>query len=108
MGITRESLQTPNRYYFHGHNVTQEDVIDYCGTWFRYNHKGLAAIFANPKYILNDSNSKDDGEVNDDERVIDIGLIRTMEKVVLPMDEIRAFDELESSNVALEGTLVHL
>jgi hypothetical protein len=81
-----------NRYYFHGHDVTQEDVIDYCGTWFGYNHKGLAAIFGNPKYIPNDSNFEDNGEVNDDEKVIDIGLIGTMEKVVLPMDKIRAFD----------------
>ncbi len=106
--ITREYLQTPNRYYFHGHDVTQEDVIDYCGTWFRYNHKGLATMFANPKYILNDSYSEDDGEANDDERIIDIGLIGTMEEVVLPMDKVKAFDELESSNALLEKTLVRL
>jgi uncharacterized protein with NRDE domain len=62
VAITRESLQTPNHYYFHGHDVTQEDVIDYCGTWFGLNHKGLVAIFANPKCIPNDSNSEDDGE----------------------------------------------
>ncbi len=31
-----------------------------------------------------------------------------MEEVVLPTDEVRAFDELENSSVPLEGTLVHL
>jgi hypothetical protein len=37
-----------------------------------------------------------------------IGLIVTMEEVVLPTREDKAFDELESSNVPLEGTLAHL
>jgi hypothetical protein len=32
-------------------------------------------------------------------RVIDIGLIGTMEEVVFPMDKVGAFDELESSSV---------
>jgi hypothetical protein len=31
-----------------------------------------------------------------------------MEEVVLPIDEVRAFDELEISNLPLEGTLIHL
>ncbi len=89
-------------------DVTQEDVIDYCGTWFGSNHKGLVAMFVNPKYILNDLDSKDNGEANHDKGVIDIGLIGTMEEVVLPTNKVKAFDELESSNVPLEGTLVHL
>jgi hypothetical protein len=88
--------------------VTQNDVIDYCGTWFRLNRKGLVAMFSNPKYIPNDSDSKDDGEVNGDEGIINIGLIRTMEEVVFPTDEVKAFDDLESSSVPLEGALVHL
>ncbi len=32
-------------------NVTQEDVIDYCGTWFISNRVGLGAMFVDPKYI---------------------------------------------------------
>jgi hypothetical protein len=32
-------------------NVTQEDVIDYCGTWFGSNRVGLVAKFVDPKYI---------------------------------------------------------
>jgi hypothetical protein len=89
-------------------NVTQEDVIDYYGTWFRFNRKGLAAMFTDPRYIPDDLDSKDDGEANGDKRVIDIGLIGTMEEVVLPPNKVRAFNELESSSVPLEGTLVHL
>lgn len=33
-------------------DVTQEDVIDHCGTWYRSKHGGLMVIFANPKHIL--------------------------------------------------------
>ncbi len=52
--------------------------------------------------------SKDDGEVNGDKGVIDIGLIGTMEEFVFPIDEVKAFDELESSSVHLEGALACL
>jgi hypothetical protein len=70
-------------------NVTQEDVIDYCGTWFGSNHEGLVAMFVDPTNILDDSTFKVDSEANGDKRVIDIGLIGTMEEVVLHMDKSR-------------------
>jgi hypothetical protein len=89
-------------------NVTQEDVIDYCGTWFRSNCVGLVAMFVDPKYIPNDLNSKDDGEVNGDEGLINIGLIGTMEEVVFPTYKVKAFDELKSSSVHLEGAITCL
>ncbi len=44
-------------------------------------------MFAKAKDILDDLNFKVDGETNGDERVIDIGLIGTMEEVVFPMDK---------------------
>jgi hypothetical protein len=65
-------------------------------------------MFADPKYILDDSNFKDDREANGDKGVIDIGLIRTIEKIVLHTDEIKAFNELENSSFPLEGALVCL
>ncbi len=70
-------------------NVTQEDVIDYCGTWFGSNHEGLVAMFVDPTNILDDSTFEVDSEANGDKRVIDIGLIGTMEEVVLHMDKSR-------------------
>ncbi len=68
-------------------NVTQKNVIDYCGTWYGSNC-GSLAMFVDPKHILYGSNAKDDGE-----EVIDIGLIKTMGKGVHPMNEVGAFDE---------------
>jgi hypothetical protein len=70
-------------------NVTQEDVIDYCGTWFGFNHEGLVAMFVDPTNISDDSTFEVDSEANGDKRVIDIGLIGTMEEVVLHMDKSR-------------------
>jgi hypothetical protein len=55
-------------------------------------------MLVNPKYILNDSDFEDDVEIYGDQRVIDIGLIGTMEELVLSMDKVEAFDELESSS----------
>ncbi len=65
-------------------------------------------MFVDPKYIPHDLVSKDDGEAYGDKRVIDIGLIKTMEEVVLPINKVMDFDELESSNILLEGTISHL
>jgi hypothetical protein len=62
-------------------DVTQEDVIDYCGTWFGSYHEGLATMFVDPKYILDDSNFEDDGETNGDEGVIDIGLMEPWKRL---------------------------
>jgi len=70
-------------------DVTQEDVIDYYGTCFGFNHEGLVAMFVDPTNISADSNFEANGEANSDKRVIDIGLIGTMEEVVLPMDKSR-------------------
>jgi hypothetical protein len=70
-------------------DVTQEDVIDYYGTCFGFNCEGLVAMFVDPTNILDDSNFEANGEANGDKRVIDMGLIGTMEEVVLPMDKSR-------------------
>jgi hypothetical protein len=76
--------------------------------WFKSNHEGLVTMFVDPKYILDDLNYEDDGEAYGDKKVINIGLIETMGEVVLPINKVMAFDELESSNVLLEGTISHL
>jgi hypothetical protein len=63
-------------------------------------------MFTNPKYIMDDSNFLNDGETYDNKRAIDIDLIGTLEEVVLPMDGVGVFNELEISNVLLEGALM--
>lgn len=55
---------------------------------------------------MDDSNFLNDGETYDNKRAIDIDLIGTLEEVVLPMDGVGVFNELEISNVLLEGALM--
>jgi hypothetical protein len=69
-------------------NVTQKNVIDYCGTWYGSTCGSLMAMFVDPKHILCGLNAKDDGA-----EVSNIGLIKTMGKGVHLMNEVGAFDE---------------
>jgi hypothetical protein len=62
-------------------DVTHEDVIEYCGTWYGSNHGRLLAMFVDPKHISDGSNFEDDGFANDhDEGVIDISGIESMDE----------------------------
>ncbi len=66
------------------------------------------AMFVDLKHILDGLDSKDDGEVNGDEEVFNIGLIKTIDKGVHLMNEVEAFNEQGSSIALLEGALIHL
>jgi hypothetical protein len=62
-------------------DVTQEDVIEYCGRWYGFK----LAIFVDPKHIPNGFDFDDDGFANDhDEGVIDIGGIGPMDESLPP------------------------
>ncbi len=52
--------------------------------------------------------SKDDGEVDHDERVIDICFFKTMDEDVHLMDEVGIFYEHRSLDAPSEGALVYL
>jgi hypothetical protein len=66
------------------------------------------AMFVDLKHILDGLESKDDGEVNGDEKVFNIGLIKTIDEGVHLMNEVEAFHEQGSLIALLEGALVHL
>ncbi len=48
---SRKSLQTPIVIILMVMDVTQEDVIEYYGTWYGSNHGGLPTMFVDPKHI---------------------------------------------------------
>jgi len=82
-------------------NVTQEDVIDYYGTWFRFNHGGLVAIFVDPTYNFGWFKFRSWWwswhwfDWNYGGGCASYGQVKT-------------FDELKSSSVPLGGALTHL
>jgi hypothetical protein len=90
-------------------NVTQEDVIEYCETWYGYNRNGLLTMFVDPKHIINGLNFKDDGFAYDcDEGVIDISGVEPMDESLPPTNDGGACVELVSSIVSLDRIFVCL
>jgi hypothetical protein len=47
-------------------NLTKENIIQYCGTWYGSNRGGFAAMFANPTYLHIYDNESDDEEADQD------------------------------------------
>jgi hypothetical protein len=91
-------------------NVTQEDVIGYCGTWYRSNCGGLPTIFEDPKHIPNGSNFKDDGFVDDrDEGVIDISGIKPMDEILpLQMMVVHVLSQLVQLFLWIEHLFIYV
>lgn len=90
-------------------NVTQEDVIECCGTWYGFNCGGLPAMFVDPKHSLDNSNFEDDGFVDDyNDKVIDIGWIRPMDDSLPPTNDGGACVEPISSITSWDKIFIHL
>ncbi len=47
-------------------NLTKENIIQYCGTWYGFDRGGFTAMFANPTYMHIYDNESDDEEANED------------------------------------------
>jgi hypothetical protein len=47
-------------------DLTKENIIQYCGTWYGSDHGGFAAMFADPTYLLIYDNESNDEEANED------------------------------------------
>ncbi len=58
-------------------NLTNDDIVNYCGMWYGSNHGGLNAMFMDLKYLqVHDGSSKDEGyeeDIIDGAYVVDIG-----------------------------------
>jgi len=71
--------------------ITQEDIIEYCGTWYGFECGGLVAMFANRQHILDDGNSFNDGDnefIEGEKRIIDIGEITITNENEFTMDNV--------------------
>ncbi len=63
-------------------NISQEDIIHYCGTWYGSHDGGLGHMFADPRHILNDMESNDDDEdehFEGDDGIMEFDGLRSME-----------------------------
>jgi len=68
-------------------DLIKENVIEYCGTCFQFNHGGFKAMFIDPRYLQLDdgaSNDEDNEDVQVEKlKIIDIGGLMTMNVNVL-------------------------
>jgi hypothetical protein len=47
-------------------NLTNENIIQYCGTWYGFDCGGFATMFVDPIYLHIYDNESNDEEVNED------------------------------------------
>ncbi len=73
-------------------DLTKDNIIKYCGTWFGSNHGGFQAMFTNMGYLQLDdqvSNEKDNEDVQVKQLgIIDIDGFMTMNVNVLDTNEL--------------------
>jgi hypothetical protein len=47
-------------------DLTKENIIQYCGTWYGYDRGGFAPMFMDPTYLHIYDNESDDEEADED------------------------------------------
>jgi hypothetical protein len=45
-------------------NISQKDILHYCGTWYGSHCGGLGHMFVDPRHIPHDTESNDDDKMN--------------------------------------------
>ncbi len=48
-------------------NFSKKNIIQYCGTWFGFDHEGFAAMFTEPTYLHIYANKFDDEKVDENQ-----------------------------------------
>jgi hypothetical protein len=64
-------------------DISQEDIIHYCGTWYGSHRGGLGHMFVDPQHIPNDMESNDhdeDEHLEGDDGIMEFDGLMSMEK----------------------------
>ncbi len=89
-------------------DIFQEDIIYYCGTWYRSHHGGLGHMFVDPWHIPDDMESNDDDKdehLEGDDGIMEFDGLMNMEQNDLPMDAIVGSNDIINSSTPMEGLL---
>jgi hypothetical protein len=90
---------------------TQENIIEYFGTWYGYECGRFTAMFVDLWHILNDGhfpNDVDNEFIEGEEWIIDIGRTTTTNDNEFTMGSVGRSNEDSSSNVPMERALACL
>ncbi len=89
-------------------NISQEDIIHYCGTWYGSHRGGLGHMFVDPQHIPDDMESNDDDEddhLEGDDGIMEFDGLINMEQNDLPMGAIVGSNDTINSSTPMERAL---
>ncbi len=92
-------------------DISQEDIIHYCGTWYGSHHEGFSHMFTNPRHIPNDMESNDDDtdeHLEGDDGIMEFDGLMNMEQNDLPMGAIVGSNDTINSLTPMERALTQL
>ncbi len=92
-------------------NISQQDIIHNCGTWYGSHPGGLGHMFVDPRHILDDMESNDDDEdehLEGDDGIIEFDGLMNMEQNDLPMGAIVGSNDTINSSTPMEKALAQL
>jgi hypothetical protein len=93
-------------------NISQNDIIHYCGTGYESHRGRLGHMFADPRHILDDMESNDDDEdehFEGDDGIMEFDGLMNMEQNDLPMGAIVVgSDDTINSSTPMEKALAQL
>jgi len=92
-------------------NISQEDIIHYCGTWYGSHSGGLGHMFVDPRHIPDDMESNDDDEnehLEGDDGIMEFDGLMNMEQSDFPMGAIVGSHDTINSSTPMERVLAQL
>jgi len=92
-------------------NISQEDIIHYCGTWYGTHHGRLGHMFTDPQHIPNDMESNDNDEnehLEGDDEIMEFDGLMNREQNDLPMGAIVGSNDIINSSTPMERALAQL
>jgi len=92
-------------------DISQEDIIHYCGTWYGSHCEGLGHMFVDPQHIQDDMESNDDDEdehLEGDDGIMEFDGLMNMEQNDLPMGAIVRSNDTINSLTLMERAFAQL
>jgi hypothetical protein len=93
-------------------NLIKGNTIQYCGTWYGFDHGGFATMFANPTYLHIYDNEYDDEETNEDHSkepwIIDMCRLMTLDDTSPNVEKKKDHNQPSSSSTLMEKVFARM
>jgi hypothetical protein len=92
-------------------DISQEDIIHYCGTWYGSHRERLGHMFVDPRHILDDMESNDydeDEHLEGGDGIMEFDGLTNMEQNDHPMGVIMRSNDTTNSSTLMERAFAQL